>query len=154
MIPDIYIECKTFKELSTNEVYRIAKLRQDVFILEQQSIYTDLDDLDQGSWHFIGVSESKDDSSLIAYARLRYISEKDIYKIERVVCAKNYRGQGIGNLLIELVLKKSLLLSSKPRLKLSSQLSALRFYEDFGFIKEGGIYDDGGIDHIDMSLTL
>lgn len=154
VIPNIYIECKTFAELSANEVYRIAKLRQDVFILEQQSIYVDLDDLDQSSWHFIGISDSENGSLLVAYARLRYQSNKDLYKIERVVCNKSHRGQGIGNLLIEQVLNKSRLLSNKPRLRLSSQLSALAFYENFGFKEEGEIYDDGGIEHIDMSVTL
>ena len=117
-------------------------------------MYMDLDDVDQDSWHFVGISSSKDRYILMAYARLRYISEKGFYKIERVVCAKNYRGYGHGKLLIEQILKKSQLLSSNPRLYLSSQLSAVTFYENFGFTKMGKVYDDGGIDHIDMTLNL
>lgn len=150
----MYIECKVFSELSAKEVYLISKLRQDVFILEQQSVYMDLDDLDQNSWHFVVFTESSAEPCLVAYARLRYLSEKNIYKIERVVCNKSHRGRGIGNLLIDNVLKRSQLLSTNPRLYLSSQMSAVAFYEKFGFSKEGEVYDDGGIDHIDMSVTL
>jgi ElaA protein len=150
----MYVECKTFVELSANEVYQISKLRQDVFILEQQSIYMDLDDLDKNSWHFLVFADNGGACSLAAYTRLRYLSDKDYYKIERVVCSKKYRGQGLGTLLLSNVINKSKLLTVEPRFMLSAQLSAVALYEKFGFSMEGKPYDDGGIEHIDMSLTL
>ncbi len=58
--------CKTFSELSVNELYIILKLRNEVFVVEQNCVYQDCDDKDQQSWHFMGMSGNE----LVAYTRL------------------------------------------------------------------------------------
>jgi ElaA protein len=143
------IQWRVFSTLNLAQLYAILKLRQDVFVLEQRSIYEDVDDGDQTSWHLC----AWDADQLVGYTRLRAL-EQDGYKIERVVCAKAYRGRGLGHKLMQASLKKISSLAAGCEVTLSAQTEALAFYQAYGFVAQGRAYDDGGIEHMDMSLLL
>lgn len=138
---------KTFEELTKDELYALAKLRQQVFIIEQNSIYSDLDDHDQTAMHYLDVGPL---NNLIAYARYRKISQFDEVKIERVVLAAQSRGLGLGKSLIINMLKDIKSEYPQAKITLSSQIDASEFYQRLGFVEFGEVYDDGGIMHVGM----
>lgn len=150
----IYTESLTFSQLDCEALYCIAKLRQDVFIIEQRSIYIDLDGFDQDACHVLIWMDGKTGKELAAYARLRTLTDKESYKIERVVCAKVYRGQGLAKRLMDELMLKISEEADYSKVTLSSQLSVCSFYHRWGFAETGECYDDGGIEHIDMIARL
>tara|TARA_R110002153_G_scaffold104022_5_gene241610 strand:+ start:3830 stop:4267 length:438 start_codon:yes stop_codon:yes gene_type:complete len=138
---------KTFEELTKDELYALAKLRQQVFIVEQNSIYCDLDDCDQEAIHYM---ECDLQDRLIAYARYRKVSQLDEVKIERVVLAAQARGLGLGKSLIVTMLQDIQFEYPVAKITLSSQIDASEFYQRLGFVEFGEVYDDGGILHVGM----
>ncbi|ABG40176.1 GCN5-related N-acetyltransferase [Paraglaciecola sp. T6c] len=140
----------SFSQLKLNDLYAILQLRQDVFIIEQQSIYRDIDEQDNVSTHVCVFHQAR----LIAYTRVRTTKQPSIAKIERVVCLPEYRGQGVGNRLIKEAIKQIRLDPKVTTITLSAQTDASDFYLKFGFHPEGKPYDDGGIEHIDMFLSV
>lgn len=144
------MQVNSFKQLTIEQLYAILKLRSDVFISEQQSIYQDIDDLDQFAWHL----QITDEGRLAAYARLRAVSKDNCYKIERVVTAQTFRGRGLGKSLMNNALETIKSLGVYKNVYLSAQLEVVDFYQCWGFITKGAAYDDGGILHKDMYLDL
>ena len=138
---------KTFEELSKDELYALTKLRQQVFIVEQNSIYSDLDGYDQMAIHYLDFDHQ---DNLIAYARYRKISRLDEVKIERVVLAVKSRGVGLGKSLIISMLTDIQGEYPLAKITLSSQIYASEFYQRLGFVELGDVYDDGGIMHVGM----
>ena len=138
---------KTFEQLTKNELYALAKLRQQVFIIEQNSIYSDLDDYDQTAMHYLDFGQQ---DNLIVYARYRKISQLEEVKIERVVLAAQARGLGLGKSLMVTMLKDIQGKYPLAKITLSSQVDASEFYQRLGFVEVGEVYDDGGIMHIGM----
>ena len=133
--------------LSLELLYSIMALRQRVFVVEQQSIYTDLDGMDQSALHLCVQEQANDD--LLGYTRLRIDESAKVAKIERVVIDQKYRGKGIANQLIEACIDKAIS-QQLITIKLSAQLEVIPYYEKWGFVAIGDVYDDGGIDHRDM----
>lgn len=134
---------KTFNELTTTELYEIIKLRTEVFVLEQTSIYQDLDDLDKIATHYYILNEDK---KVITYAR--FIPEG--YKYEtasfgRVVTKKEERRKGISKTLLEYLMS-----NHQVPLTISAQIQAQPFYEKLGFIETEDKYLEDGIPHVKM----
>lgn len=140
-----------FKMLSLELLYSIMALRERVFVVEQQSIYTDLDGLDHGALHLC--AEQHQTNVLLGYTRLRLDDNAKIARIERVVIEQNHRGKGLANQLMQACINESML-QQMTIIKLSAQLNVIAYYEKWGFVASGEIYDDGGIDHREMSKTL
>jgi len=138
---------KTFEQLTKDELYALAKLRQQVFIIEQNSIYLDLDDCDQDAMHYLDFNQQ---GNLIVYARYRKIVQIDEVKIERVVLAAQARGLGLGKSLMVGMLKDIQGEYPLAKVTLSSQIDASDFYQRLGFVEVGEVYDDGGIMHVGM----
>lgn len=145
-----YLQRAQFNELSLNDFYQVAKLRQDVFIIEQQSIYNDLDGLDAVARHYLYWSSRAQDAVLIGYARYRYDESGQQYKIERVVLSQKSRGRGVGQSLMLTMIQDIRANHHSATISLSAQLVALTFYQRLGFEALGDSYDDGGIEHITM----
>jgi ElaA protein len=141
--------CKTFKELSKDDLYALAKLRQQVFIVEQNSIYNDLDDYDQMAIHYLDFDQL---GKLTVYARYRQDESFNQVKIERVVLDKSVRGKGQGKRLMLIMLDDISANLPGKIIVLSSQLEVCQFYRSLGFKSQGEPYDDGGIAHISMFL--
>ena len=124
----------------------IFRLRQNVFIVEQQSIYEDIDGHDEDCWHLLMQHEQK----LCGYLRIR--PTKEVLKIERVVLEPEWRGKKLGPELMQRAMQKCQQIDpvGKKGIELSAQTSALDFYLKFGFVAVGEPYDDGGIEHQTM----
>ena len=140
-----------FENLSLQLLYAILSLRQCVFVVEQRSIYTDLDDLDQHALHLcVQQSESNE---LTGYARLRFDQMAGVAIIERVVIAKHFRRKGLANRLMQACIEK-VQAEQVSTIKLSAQIEVIAFYQKWGFVASGDVYDDGGIEHQDMFRKL
>ena len=135
------------KNLSGPDVYDILALRQKVFLLEQAIPVLDADGLDAEAWHLCGRGEA----GLVAYARI-FVPDADdgTVKIGRVVVAEGARGQGLGRALMEQALHCAAELAPGAPVKVSAQAHLSDFYESLGFAPDGGVYDDHGVEHIDM----
>ena len=137
---------KNYSALSKDELYRLLQFRISIFMLEQQSIYEDLDGLDQDAMHFLGMDGDK----LIAYGRL-HIDPKNQFAIIRRICVdKNYRGQKLGDTLMEKIMSHIDTISDLQGAELDAQHHLQNFYGKFWFHVEGEPYDDGGVMHILM----
>lgn len=142
---DFYI--KSFSELNTNELYQILQLRAEVFVLEQDCVYQDVDGKDQKSLHVFGTKNNK----IIAYTRI--FKPGDYFKnasIGRVVVVASERKFGFGHDVM-----KASILAIKNYFKediitISAQVYLKKFYESHGFYQVGKDYLEDGIPHIEM----
>ena len=144
------IRAYQFNELSLQQLYCILQLRQRVFIQEQESIYDDIDGLDADSIHWCDFEGNQ----LVTYARVRPMNGQTTCKIERVVNHPEHRGKGKGATLMESILKALKGSNQINCIELSAQISVLGFYRGLGFKEFGEAYDDGGIMHKSMQLSL
>jgi len=139
--------CKPFTDLSPSELYTILRLRSEVFVVEQQCIFLDMDNKDQYSYHFMGWHGDH----LVAYVRL--IAPGKVYEqmsIGRVVTSPDYRRTGAGRILMQAAIEQCYTLFGKGPIKIGAQLYLKEFYGSLGFVQSGEIYDEDGIDHIEM----
>ncbi|AWX44497.1 UPF0039 protein [Flagellimonas maritima] len=138
---------KTFNELSNTELYDIMRLRSEVFVVEQNCIYQDLDDKDQKALHVFG----KKDEKVVAYTRIFKPGDYfDNVSIGRVVVAKEERKYGYGKLIMEASLEEINKRFSSVIIELSAQTYLVKFYTDLGFVPFGEEYLEDGIPHIRM----
>lgn len=144
---DIKWVCKTFNDLSPEELYSILQLRSEVFVVEQNCVYQDMDDKDQQSYHFMGFIDNK----LVAFTRLMPpgLSYAEM-SIGRVVTSPSVRGKNIGRLLMQQSITKVHELFGESAIKIGAQLYLKSFYESLGFIKCSELYLEDGIEHIKM----
>lgn len=144
-----------FEDLSSNEIVDIFALRQQVFIIEQQCIYADIDGLDAEATHVLATQINPAGAEqLVAYARILDAGVKyPEVAIGRVIVYEPYRHQGLGTELI----KQSVayIQAAKPNtaIRLSAQLQLEKFYNNLGFHGVSAPYDEDGISHIDMLKT-
>lgn len=145
------LEIKSFSALGLQELYDLLKLRQDVFIIEQESIYTDLDELDQQSQHVL----LKDGQQLLGVARIVPKGVKyDVVSVGRIATAASHRGQGLGKKIINAALEYCDNKIKTKTVKISAQLHLEVYYQGFGFETISEPYDDGGVLHIDMKRVV
>lgn len=141
-------ECKPFQELTVNELYSILRLRSEVFVVEQNCIFLDQDNKDQKCFHVMGW----DGDQLVASTRLvpKSVSYPDYHSIGRVVSSPAYRGKGVGRALMQYSIDQYILCFGNEPIKIGAQLYLKNFYESLGFVQTSDIYDEDGIDHIEM----
>lgn len=139
-----------FKELSVDDVYHILRLRSEVFVIEQNCMYQDIDRKDIKAIHVL----IKEKNKLIGYARIlkKGISYENYSSIGRVVVKKKKRNKTIGKKLMQFSVKKCLQLYPKDAIKISAQIYLKNFYIHQGFIYEGEDYLEDGIPHCAMYL--
>ncbi len=138
---------KTFEQLNTSELFEILKLRQSVFVVEQECPYPDIDDTDPQAMHFCGWNNG----DLLAYARL--IKPGVSYEqasIGRVVIAPNARGLRLGETLMQQALGETNRLYPGETIKIGAQERLEKFYNDLGFERSSAMYLEDGIPHIHM----
>ncbi|MFM2203138.1 MAG: hypothetical protein RLZZ605_102 [Bacteroidota bacterium] len=148
----IQYQFKTFESLSIQELYAIMQVRNDIFVYEQHCYYQDLDDKDQACIHVLGRNEQQ---KLVAYCRilppgLTYPT----HSIGRVLVISAYRKQQLGRALMQKTLDYILSTSGKVPLTIEAQLYLQAFYESLGFVRTSDVFDDAGIDHVEMQLHL
>ena len=143
---------KNFSELSTEEIYNILKLRSEVFVVEQNCVYQDIDEKDQKAVHLF----LEKNNEIMAYTRI--FKKGDYYEenpsIGRVVVSKKERGKKLGKEImlnsIEFI-KKEL---EGRKIELSAQKYLDKFYKDLDFYSEGEDYLEDGIPHQRMFYDL
>ena len=140
---------KKFDELSVYELYEILKLRSDVFVVEQDCVYLDLDDKDKNAWHVWLAS----DDDVVACARVldKGVSYTDSLSIGRVV--SKHRGIGLGAAVMEAAIKTAREKYGDLPIMISAQKYATAFYERFGFVVTSEPYLEDNILHVKMKLS-
>ncbi len=150
--------CKPFNDLTNEELYEIFRLRISVFVVEQNCPYQDADGKDQKSLHIMGYAPSPalplQGRELTAYARivLPGVSYKEV-SIGRVVTSQKARRTGVGKILMEKTMEYIKKEFGKAPIRIGAQAYLQKFYEDFGFVREGNEYLEDGIPHIIMLYT-
>ena len=139
---------KKFHELTVDELYNILQLRSEVFIIEQNCVYQDVDGKDQAAWHLMGF----DDSELVAYTRILSAGiSYDDPSIGRVVTLPSKRRSGLGREVMNASIAGCEKLFGKTPITLSAQSYLIHFYESLGFSTVGDQYLEDGIPHIKMT---
>ena len=140
---------KKFSELNTKELCEILKARAEIFIMEQNIHYQDMDNVDYNSLHCFFMRNDK----VIAYLRAFYqYDNKDIVRIGRVLTLKH--GNGIGRELIEKSLKAIKEKMKCKKISMNAQKQVVGFYEKFGFKVVSDDFLEEGIIHVVMELEL
>lgn len=138
---------KHFRELTTTELYAILRLRNAVFIVEQDCVYQDHDNKDMYCHHLMLFLNKQ----LVAYARLLPPGiSYDEMSIGRVVTSPDVRGKGAGKELMTLAIDFAGKLFGDGPIRIGAQYYLKRFYTELGFEQTSGVYDEDGIDHIIM----
>lgn len=141
---------KTFNELTIEEFHDILQLRINVFVVEQDCPYPELDNLDKKAFHFFGLT---DENKVVAYTRI--FKPGDYYQqaaIGRVVVHQNHRKDGLGYELMNNSIRQVKDLFDTTEIKIGAQTYLKRFYESLGFRKIGTDYIEDGIPHIYMEI--
>ena len=141
------ITIKKFEELSLDELYGILQLRAEVFVVEQDCAYQDLDGKDQKALHVIGTKNN----DVVAYTRIfkagDYFKEASIGRVVVKDSERKYRyGYEIMNASIKVVHEHL----NETKIHLSAQSYLKKFYNSLGFIQVGEGYLEDGIPHIGM----
>ncbi len=140
---------KRFNELSTAELYNLLKLRSEVFVVEQNCVYQDIDGKDQKALHLIGEFNSK----IVAYARL--FKAGDYFEnasIGRVVVGTDYRDKKWGHELMQHAIAGIEEYFNSTKITISAQLYLQKFYESHGFVTTSETYLEDDIPHIEMKI--
>tara|TARA_B100000767_G_scaffold263225_1_gene276743 strand:+ start:1279 stop:1731 length:453 start_codon:yes stop_codon:yes gene_type:complete len=141
---------KKFNELTSGELHDIFALRLEVFVVEQDCIYQDIDGKDKDSVHVLGLEEGK----IIAYARIlkRGFAYKKYNSIGRIVVSEDFRSRNIGHELVKFSIEVTKNIFPKTSIKISAQAHLQKFYEKHKFQISGHSYLEDGIPHIRMIL--
>ena len=145
------INTYSYNELTTNQLYEILKLRAEVFVVEQNCAYQDLDNKDNKALHLIGERNNK----IIAYTRI--FKKGDYFtnsSIGRVLVKKEFRKKELGKVIMEKsieIIKKN---TKEEKIEISAQKYLTKFYKDLGFKKTGKEYLEDNIPHIKMMLKI
>ena len=143
------LTAKMFHELSTKELYEILKSRAEIFMMEQNIHYLDMDDIDYDSLHCFVLENQR----VIAYLRAFYLNQdKNIVKIGRVLTLKH--GMGIGNALMLQSLQAVKQKLKCEKILIDAQKHAVGFYEKYGFVTTSDDFFEEGIVHVTMELVL
>ncbi len=138
---------KTFNQLSTTELYEILQLRSEVFVVEQDCVYQDIDGKDEKALHVLGTKNNE----IIAYTRCfkpgDYFNEASI---GRVVVKKSQRKFKFGNKIMLESIKAIQQNYQTETIKISAQCYLNKFYSNLGFKNTGDEYLEDGIPHIAM----
>ncbi|MBN9386137.1 MAG: GNAT family N-acetyltransferase [Chitinophagaceae bacterium] len=140
---------KKFEDLKPGELYAILQLRSEVFVVEQNCAFQDMDGKDKVSHHLMGWQGDK----LVAYSRIvpagiSYVE----FSIGRIVSSPAVRRQGIGRVLVDKSIQLAYSLHGKGVIRIGAQYYLRDFYESFGFRTVGDIYLEDDIEHIEMLL--
>ena len=146
---------RPFSELGLNCLYDILALRAQVFVVEQNCVYADLDELDRlpGNRHVIG----RCDNTICAYARslapvtLAGGSATSVdSRIGRVVVHPSWRRRGLGSTMLGLLLDDLTSRHPASAVRLDAQLDAEHMYASAGFVRISDVFLEDGIEHVRM----
>ena len=143
----LQIQVKKFNELTIDQLYELLQLRSQVFVVEQDCVYQDIDSKDQKSLHILGLKNNK----IIAYTRIfrpgDYFNEASI---GRVVVAENERKFKYGHQIMKASINAIAAHFNTATIIISAQTYLKKFYNNLGFNQIGDGYLEDGIPHIKM----
>ncbi len=143
----IHFNWYQFSDLTVEQLYAVLMLRCDIFVVEQHCPYLDPDGKDSYAYHLLGI----EDGVLAAYIRLFAPTEIENYVVfGRVVTARTARGKGYGKQLLQELLRYCEYHFPGVAIQCSAQFYLKKFYESFGFVAYGDVYEEDGIPHIGM----
>lgn len=141
------IQIKAFNHLSLQELYAILQLRSEIFVVEQDCVYQDLDGKDEKAFHVLGFKKNR----LVAYTRIfepgYYFDEAGI---GRVVVRVSERKYGYGYEIMTASIQAIQIHFRTSNIRISAQCYLKRFYNNLNFVEDGEAYLEDGIPHISM----
>ncbi|WBU90650.1 GNAT family N-acetyltransferase [Cellulophaga omnivescoria] len=141
------ISVKSFNELTTKDLYAVLQLRSEIFVVEQNCVYQDIDGKDFKALHVLGFKNNE----LVAYTRIfkpgDYFNDASI---GRVVVKKSERKHKYGYAIMEASITAVKSYLQQTTIKISAQKYLLKFYNNLGFKEEGAEYLEDGIPHMVM----
>ncbi|WP_298506883.1 GNAT family N-acetyltransferase [uncultured Maribacter sp.] len=144
------IKTKKFQEFTIEELYAILQLRSEVFIVEQDCVYQDIDNKDQNALHIIGTKNGE----VVAYTRIFapgfYFKDASI---GRVVVKQSERKYGYGKVIMEASINAVKIHFNETKIHISAQEYLIKFYSSLGFKQVGEGYLEDGIPHVGMIRT-
>ena len=141
------ITVKSFNQLTINELYEVLQLRSEVFVVEQDCVYQDIDGKDQTALHVLGIKDNK----IVAYTRLFKPGDYfNLASIGRVVVKENQRMHKYGYDIMEASIKAIKTNYNTTDIKISAQCYLKRFYNNLNFFEVGEQYLEDDIPHIAM----
>ena len=144
---DYQWQTSEFSELGTRELYAILRLRQQIFVVEQDCAYLDLDNLDQSAVHIL----CWQDGQLLAYQRcLAPGANFAESALGRIVVSAPARGLQLGKDLVMRGISHNLKCWPQHDIRINAQAYLQEFYADLGFVAQGEIFDEDDIPHIQM----
>ncbi|WP_439608698.1 GNAT family N-acetyltransferase [Hydrogenophaga sp.] len=146
--PTLNWRCLPFDALHARTLYALLQLRTEVFVMEQDCVFQDMDGADARCFHLLGEAA---DQTLVAYARLVPAGLKFAEaSIGRVVTLPAARGGGLGHVLMREAVRALHGLWGVQPIRIGAQARLEAFYRQHGFEPDGPIYIEDGIDHIEM----
>jgi ElaA protein len=138
----------SYEALSKKQLHDAFKLRQAVFVVEQDCPYQDADEKDEQSFHLLGYDAQGD---LVAYLRLvkAGVSYEEV-SFGRIVTSEKVRGKGVGRQMMEVGLEEVHQLFGEVAIRISAQSHLIPFYKDYGFQVVGEEYLEDDIPHTEM----
>ena len=141
---------KSFESLSVHELYDILRLRSEIFVVEQNCVYLDLDGKDQKALHLFGTFEGK----IVAHARLLKPGISFVHaSIGRVTFDAKYRERKWGHELMRQAIEGILEHYGATQITIGAQLYLKKFYESHGFVQTSEMYLEDDIPHIQMDKS-
>ena len=146
----IHWKTTAFHQFSLSQLFEIFQLRVDVFVVEQQCAYRELDEFDRHpeARHISGHDET---GRLIAYSRLLPPGLRfPEVNLGRFVVRADSRKQGIGHQLLRAALQEISCCWPQPPIRIAAQEYLQKFYSQYGFIRMSDVYSEDGIPHVEM----
>lgn len=141
---------KQFSEFNTQQLYDMLQLRSEVFVVEQDCVYQDIDGKDQKALHILGYKDDR----LVAYTRIFKPGDYFIEaSIGRVVVDKNERKHKYGYDIMKASIDAVKTYYNTETILISAQVYLKRFYNSLGFFEIGETYLEDGIPHIKMQKS-
>jgi ElaA protein len=138
---------KSFGALETRELYALLRLRAEVFVVEQNCVFQDMDGSDEQAMHLLGLQGDP----LVAYARCFNAGVKfKEASIGRVITHTSLRGTGVGHALMRQAIGSMQMVWGAQPIRIGAQARLEKFYEQHGFAKASEPYMEDGIPHIEM----
>lgn len=138
-----------FGDMRVAELYEVLRLRTEVFVLEQNCLYQDMDGADPQAMHVLGVRQGE----LLAYARCFGPGVKFAEAtIGRVITRASARGHGLGHELMEQAIRAVSQVWGPQSIRIGAQSRLISYYAQHGFKVASGPYDEDGIEHVEMLL--
>lgn len=144
--------CLPFAAMSAGTLYRLLRLRSEVFVVEQACVFQDMDGLDAVCMHLLGEVVSAD-GTVVLLASTRLVPPGVAFEeasIGRVVTAPAARGGGIGHTLMAESVRQLIALWGEQPIRIGAQAHLERFYNRHGFVSDNKPYIEDGIPHLEM----